>query len=106
MRWVTGRHRATAFRIRQPTSAIWHWRRTAIWWRPPGRKIQGPVLRFYLQQFSGSTWSSVDGSATGGGLSDTVGDSRNPTLAYNGGTLFAAWEADDVTATENLCQTA
>ena len=39
-------------------------------------------------------WSELDGSDTGGGISDTSRQSTAPTLAYHNGDLFVAWQED------------
>jgi hypothetical protein len=47
-----------------------------------------------LREFNGTFWQELLGSASGNGLSNSVTDSRLPTLAYSGGSLFAAWQDD------------
>src|SRR5262249_5341441 len=51
----------------------------------------GGAREIYLREYNGS-WSELGGSATGGGVSSTAGLSVAPSLAYLGGTLFAAWQ--------------
>lgn len=46
----------------------------------------------YLREFSGGTWNALGGSASGGGVSATDGDSRAPSLAYHADSFFAAWQ--------------
>ena len=50
------------------------------------------VRQVYLKENSGGSWHELAGSASGGGLSRTTADSRAPTLAYQAGSLLAAWQ--------------
>jgi Ca2+-binding RTX toxin-like protein len=50
------------------------------------------TTQIYARQYSGSTWNALSGSASGGGVSNTVAASRRPSAAYFGGSLFIAWE--------------
>ncbi|HAM70036.1 MAG TPA: hypothetical protein DCM86_00140, partial [Verrucomicrobiales bacterium] len=46
----------------------------------------------YLRQFNGTAWIELAGSGSGSGISQNVGPSRSPSLAYLGGALFVAWQ--------------
>ena len=70
----------------------------AIAWSQP----VGSTSQIYLLQYSDGTWNSLGGSATGHGLSSSVNHAMSPTLAYNNGTLFAAWQDNSSGADENL----
>ncbi|NUM48759.1 MAG: CHAP domain-containing protein, partial [Anaerolineales bacterium] len=50
----------------------------------------------YVRAWNGSSWAEVGvGSASGGGISNTVGYSLFPTLAFNSnGTPYVAWQED------------
>ncbi len=52
----------------------------------------GGTRQIYLRQYDGGTLAALGGSASGGGLSNTSGNSVSPTLAYQGSSLFAAWQ--------------
>ncbi|MEX2185288.1 MAG: right-handed parallel beta-helix repeat-containing protein [Pirellulales bacterium] len=52
------------------------------------------TTQIYARQYSGATWNALSGSAAGGGISNTLGESRRPTAAYFGGSLFVAWEQE------------
>jgi parallel beta-helix repeat protein len=54
----------------------------------------------YLKQYSGSTWSAVDGSASGNGLSGANAAST-PSAVYFSGTLFVAY-ASLISGTTNV----
>ncbi|HZZ44157.1 MAG TPA: right-handed parallel beta-helix repeat-containing protein [Tepidisphaeraceae bacterium] len=47
----------------------------------------------YLLQYANSSWSALSGSASNNGISSTFASSM-PTLAYSGGSLYAAWAAN------------
>ena len=47
--------------------------------------------QIYLRQYSGGTWSALSGSASGTGISQGLYAASAPTVAYAGGSLFAAW---------------
>ena len=68
----------------------------AIAWSQP----VGSTSQIYLLQYSDGTWNSLGGSATGHGLSSSVNHAMSPTLAYNNGTLFAAWQDNSSGADE------
>jgi Ca2+-binding RTX toxin-like protein len=51
----------------------------------------GPT-QIYLKQYNGTVWSALGTSASGNGLSNALYAASAPTLAYFGGTLFAAWQ--------------
>ena len=57
------------------------------------QRISG-VSQVFVSQYSGGAWSGVAGSNTGNGISNTLGDSTAPTIAYSGGSLFVAWQGD------------
>ena len=59
----------------------------AVAWSEPVNSVQ----QIYLLQYSGSAWSQLAGSASGNGISNSRGNSTEPTLAYDNGTLFVAW---------------
>ena len=63
----------------------------AVAWAQPGTS---PGASIYVLQNSGSGWNGLSGSATGNGISGTF-TSATPTLAYAGGSLYAAWAADN-----------
>lgn len=52
--------------------------------------------QIYMRRWNGTTWQEVgSGSASGGGISASSGDSRSPSLAIaSDGTAYIAW-ADD-----------
>jgi Ca2+-binding RTX toxin-like protein len=50
------------------------------------------TTQIYARQYSGSTWNALSGSAAGGGVSNTAGESRRASAAYFGGSFFIAWE--------------
>lgn len=60
----------------------------AVGWAQP----LGAAHEIYVKEYSGTAWSELAGSASGGGVSNTPRDSRQPTLAYFGGKLYAAWQ--------------
>ena len=60
----------------------------AAWFQEDGAGVK----QVYLREHSGTVWSELDGSFSGGGLSDTELDSIRPTVAYHGDELFVAWE--------------
>ncbi len=47
-----------------------------------------------LRQSNGGAWNELAGSASGLGLSNSSGHASAPSLAYDNGTLFAAWQDD------------
>ncbi|MEM4406832.1 MAG: hypothetical protein QXS68_07275, partial [Candidatus Methanomethylicaceae archaeon] len=55
-------------------------------------------IQIYLKIYDSGSWSELSGSASGGGVSRTSLDSRNPTVIYHNGELFVAWE--QVTSTQ------
>ena len=52
------------------------------------------TLQIYVLQYNGGTWSQLGGSALGKGISNSSGHATAPSLAYDNGTLFAAWQDD------------
>lgn len=56
----------------------------------------GGDTEIYVRHFAGSSWAELGaGSASGGGISDNAGTSRNPNLALAGdGTVYVAWSDD------------
>jgi hypothetical protein len=46
----------------------------------------------YLLEWNGTSWGSLGGSVTGGGVSNNASESVQPSLAYLGDTLFVAWQ--------------
>ncbi|HEV3341825.1 MAG TPA: right-handed parallel beta-helix repeat-containing protein, partial [Pirellulales bacterium] len=50
------------------------------------------VRQVYVKEYSGGNWHELAGSASAGGISHSTSDSRAPTLAYQAGSLFAAWQ--------------
>jgi uncharacterized repeat protein (TIGR01451 family) len=57
-------------------------------------QLVGGILQVYVKEYSGGTWQQLAGSASGNGVSNSATDGRAPTLAYQGGSLFAAWQDD------------
>lgn len=55
--------------------------------------------QIYVRRWNGSAWVEMDaGSATGGGISNSSGWSRSPSLAINSdGVFFVAWDDDTST---------
>src|SRR5205823_2721632 len=56
------------------------------------------IPQVYLREFSGGSWQELAGSASGTGISHSVTVARAPTLAYQGGSLFAAWQDNSTVA--------
>jgi hypothetical protein len=52
----------------------------------------GSTNQIYLQQYSGGVWSSLGGSASGGGISNSTGQAGAASLAYLSGSLYVAWQ--------------
>ncbi len=52
----------------------------------------GATTQVYLREYSGGVWQQLAGSATGNGLSQSTAQAQAPTLAFNNGALFAAWQ--------------
>jgi hypothetical protein len=48
--------------------------------------------QIYLKEYNGTAWNALGGSASGGGLRKTAGQSLTPSLAYFSGALYAAWQ--------------
>ena len=61
----------------------------ALAWTQSGTSAGSSI---YLSQYSGSTWAAVNGSTTGNGISGSNSSSM-PTVAYEGGSIYAAWAA-------------
>ena len=57
------------------------------WTQPIGAGSQ-----IYVEQESGGTFAPLAGSASGGGLSNALYPAVAPTVAYNSGSLFVAWQ--------------
>ena len=55
----------------------------------------GSGSQIYLREYSGGSWQALGGSASGGGLSNTAGASRQPSVAYLAGEVYAAWQAEN-----------
>ena len=60
----------------------------ALGWTQP----VGGTSQIYLKQESGGVWSALAGSASGGGLSSGIYPATAPTVAYDAGSLFVAWQ--------------
>ena len=60
----------------------------ALAWTQPA----GTTSQIYLKQETGGVWSSLSGSATGGGLSKALYPASDPTVVYDSGALFVAWQ--------------
>ncbi len=52
----------------------------------------GSTSQVYMLEYNSGTWSQLGGSATGNGLSNSTGQALAPTLAFDDGSLFAAWQ--------------
>ncbi len=52
----------------------------------------GSTSQIYLREYDSGTWSQLGGSATGNGLSNSSGQALAPTLAFDDGSLFTAWQ--------------
>ena len=50
------------------------------------------IQQVFVKEFANGSWSGLAGSASGGGVSATVGDSQAPSIAYHNGSLFVAWQ--------------
>src|SRR5207302_11160443 len=46
----------------------------------------------YLREYSSGTWNELSGSASGKGISNSLGNAQAAKIAYFGGSLFAAWQ--------------
>jgi autotransporter-associated beta strand protein/parallel beta-helix repeat protein len=57
--------------------------------------------QIYVRENSGGTWSQLNGSASNGGISNSSGHASAASLAYLGGSLFAAWQ-DDASGTNQI----
>ena len=55
-------------------------------------EIVSGTQQIYLKEYNGSVWAELSGSASGGGLSNLSGASRQASLAYHAGELFVAWQ--------------
>ena len=60
----------------------------ALAWTQPS----GAGSQIYLKQESNGAWSSLGGSASGGGLSKALYPASAPAVAYDNGVLFVAWQ--------------
>ncbi len=52
----------------------------------------GGTSQIYLSEYNGVTWGQLGGSASGNGLSDSTAEAVAPSLAFDGSSLFAAWQ--------------
>ena len=52
----------------------------------------GGTTQVYLRQYNDGVWSELSGSASGSGISQSTGQATAPTLAYDNGNLFVAWQ--------------
>lgn len=52
----------------------------------------GSARQVYVKEYNGGSWQALAGSDTGTGVSNLTGDNWAPTLAYQGGDLFVAWQ--------------
>jgi hypothetical protein len=57
-------------------------------------QVVGAKSQVYLRESSGGIWNELAGSASGSGLSNSSGRASAPSLAYDAGSLFAAWQDD------------
>jgi hypothetical protein len=71
---------------RYPDIAIWQGVPVVTW-----EEHFGNSAEVYLRRFAGGVWAELDGSGTGGGLSNTFGPSTSPHVAVGGDTICAAW---------------
>ena len=60
----------------------------------------GGTSQIYLREYSGTTWNQLGSSASGNGLSNSSGQAVAASLAFNQGTLFAAWQDNSSGADE------
>jgi len=67
--------------------------KVAIAWSGSGTSVD----QIFLREFDAGTWSALDGSTTGNGLSATLGDSSSPSVQYHAGEIFVAWQDDSST---------
>ena len=51
----------------------------------------GTASDVYVREWTGTSWHERSGSATGGGVSASIGASLDPTVAYHMGDLYVAW---------------
>ena len=71
----------------------------AVAWTQPRPNSESAI---YVRELNGSTWTELDGSTTGDGVSDTTGMvSSNPAIAYHNNDLFVAWQSDGNANTRN-----
>ena len=61
----------------------------AVAWTQTGTADGGAI---YVSQYAGSTWSGLNGSASGNGISGAFNASM-PSAAFDGGALYVAWSA-------------
>jgi parallel beta-helix repeat protein len=62
----------------------------ALAWTQPGTSAGNSI---YVIQNTGSGWAGVKGASTGTGISGPV-TAQTPAVAYEGGSLYAAWAAN------------
>ena len=48
--------------------------------------------QIYLLEYTGGTWQQLRGSASTNGISNSTAQATSPSLAFDNGTLFAAWQ--------------
>ena len=66
--------------------------KVAVAWTQPQPNNESAI---YVRELNGATWTELDGSTTGDGVSATTGMvSSSPTIAYHNGDLFVAWQSD------------
>ena len=54
----------------------------------------------FVRQLNGATWQEVAGSASGQGISNSLGRDYDPTIVWHGGQLFVAWTQGAVETNE------
>ena len=87
-RWFEGGTTNLSFgQAREPSLALDHRGEAVVAW---AQEVNGN-FEIYLKRFDGSAWREVDGSATGGGISNTHADSRYPSLDIRGDRACVAW---------------
>lgn len=53
--------------------------------------VSGDAAQVFLREWNGAAWTEIDGSGAGEGVSDTVGESVQSSVAYHQGSLYVAW---------------
>ncbi len=82
---------ATASNSQAPAIAVDSLGRPWVAWQEEHTQVWGDI---YLRFFDGSAWRELGGSASGGGLSNTGGQSLAPALALVGDEPVVVWEDD------------